>query len=64
MTEINMTDLKPVGEFGSKEWCEACARYGVQILEDADLPLGAFLGGSFFRCRGRFALNRFRARNR
>ncbi len=38
MSEINMADLKPVGEFGSKEWCKECARYGVQILEEADLP--------------------------
>jgi len=33
-----MTDLKPVGEFGSKEWCEACGKAGAKMLEDADLP--------------------------
>ena len=34
MTEINVAELEPVGEFGSKAWCEACARYGVQLLKD------------------------------
>ena len=38
MTGINVAELEPVGEFGSKAWCEACARYGVQLLEDGDLP--------------------------
>ncbi len=38
MTEINVAALKPVGEFGSKEWCEACAEYGVRLLEDGSLP--------------------------
>lgn len=38
MTEINVSELKPVGEFGSKAWCEACAAYGVKLLEDGDLP--------------------------
>ena len=38
MTEINVAELKPVGEFGSKAWCEACAAYGVQLLEDGNLP--------------------------
>jgi len=33
-----MSDLKPVGEFGSLAWCEACAEAGVAILKDADLP--------------------------
>lgn len=33
-----MSDLQPVGEFGSKEWCEACAEAGVEILEEANLP--------------------------
>ena len=28
----------PVGEFGSKEWCEACGKAGAKMLEDADLP--------------------------
>ena len=38
MAAIDVAVLKPVGEFGSKAWCEACARYGVQLLEDGDLP--------------------------
>lgn len=38
MTEINVAELTPVGEFGSKAWCEACAAYGVQLLENGDLP--------------------------
>lgn len=38
MTEINVAELEPVGEFGSLAWCEACAGYGVQLLEDGDLP--------------------------
>ena len=38
MTEINVSELKPVGEFGSKAWCEACAAYGVKLLEEGDLP--------------------------
>ncbi len=38
MSEINIAALKPVGEFGSKAWCEACAAYGVQLLQDGDLP--------------------------
>ena len=37
MTGINVAELEPVGEFGSKAWCEACARYGVQLLEDGGL---------------------------
>lgn len=38
MTEINVNELKPVGEFGSKAWCELVAAYGVQLLGNADLP--------------------------
>ena len=38
MGEIDVSALKPVGEFGSKAWCEACATYGVQLLEEGDLP--------------------------
>ena len=38
MAEIDVTALTPVGEFGSKEWCESCAKYGVQLLEDGNLP--------------------------
>ena len=33
-----MPGTTPVGEFGSKAWCEACAAAGVKMLEDADLP--------------------------
>lgn len=33
-----MSDIEPVGEFGSKAWCEACAAGGVKILEEANLP--------------------------
>ena len=38
MAEINVAELQPVGEFGSLAWCEACAAYGVQLLEDGDIP--------------------------
>ena len=38
MANIDVAALKPVGEFGSKAWCEACAHYGVLLLEDGDLP--------------------------
>lgn len=30
--------IKPVGEFGSKAWCVACAEGGMKLLEDANLP--------------------------
>lgn len=33
-----MSDTGPVGEFGSKEWCEACGKAGAKMLEDANLP--------------------------
>lgn len=33
-----MDSLRPVGEFGSQAWCDACAAYGVKILEAANLP--------------------------
>lgn len=33
-----MSALRPVGEFGAKAWCDACAKYGLRLLEDADLP--------------------------
>ena len=33
-----MSDGKSVGEFGSKEWCEACGKAGAKMLEDANLP--------------------------
>ena len=38
MAEIDVAALQPVGEFGSKAWCEACAQYGVQLLEAGNLP--------------------------
>jgi len=41
-----MDALAPVGEFGSKEWCEACAEYGVKILEAWDIPAGLEWGFS------------------
>ena len=37
---IDMSTLKKEGEFGSKEWGEACAAAAVKILEAADLPEG------------------------
>ena len=38
MFEIDMEAIEPIGEFGSRAWCDACASYGVKILEAADLP--------------------------
>lgn len=38
MFKIDMDSLRPVGEFGSRQWCEACAAYGVEILQASDLP--------------------------
>ena len=38
MFSIDMNTIKQVGEFGSQTWCEACASYGVKILQGADLP--------------------------
>jgi len=38
MPGIDMSTLHPVGEFGSSQWCEASAHYGVQILRNANLP--------------------------
>ena len=38
MFDIDVSTLQPVGEFGSQAWCEACADFGVKILESADLP--------------------------
>jgi hypothetical protein len=35
---IDMDSIEQVGEFGSQAWCEACAAYGVKILQEADLP--------------------------
>ncbi|MGI9272596.1 MAG: hypothetical protein ACR2QT_12530 [Woeseiaceae bacterium] len=38
MFTVDMDSIRAVGEFGSREWCEACATYGVKILEASDLP--------------------------
>ena len=38
MPVIDMSTLKPVGEFGSKAWGEACAEGSIKILEAANLP--------------------------
>lgn len=35
---IDMATLKPVGEFGSSAWGEACAEGSIKILEAANLP--------------------------
>ena len=40
MYVIDMDSLQKVGEFGSREWGEACAAAAVEILEAADLPEG------------------------
>ncbi len=51
---VNVADLKPVGEFGSKAWCEACAKYGMELLEDGDLPADTAWGfsGDLHPCPG------------
>ncbi len=33
-----MSDMEPVGEFGSRDWCEACADWSIKQLLEADLP--------------------------
>ena len=38
MPVIDMSTLKPVGEFGSRAWGEACAECSIKILEAANLP--------------------------
>jgi len=38
MPVIDMSTLKPVGEFGSKAWGEACVECAVKMLEAANLP--------------------------
>lgn len=38
MYVIDMSTLEPVGEFGSREWGEACAAASVKLLEAAGLP--------------------------
>ena len=35
---VDVAALKPLGEFGSLAWCQACAKYGAQLLEEAHLP--------------------------
>ena len=35
---IDISTLKPVGEFGSRAWGEACADGSIKILEAANLP--------------------------
>ena len=46
MSFIDVRGLKPVGEFGSREWCEACASYGAKILESGEMPLDLCWGFS------------------
>lgn len=38
MEPEDVAALRPVGEFGSKAWCEACAEHGARLLAAADLP--------------------------
>lgn len=38
MPVIDMSTIKPVGEFGSKAWGEACVEAAIKMLEAADLP--------------------------
>ena len=38
MVSLEMGKIKPVGEFGSRAWCEAIALYGVEILRASNLP--------------------------
>ena len=38
MFDIDVSTLETVGEFGSKSWGEACAEFGIKILQSADLP--------------------------
>ena len=38
MVSLDMSKIKPIGEFGSKPWCEAIALYGVEILRSSNLP--------------------------
>ena len=38
MPVIDMSTLKPVGEFGSKAWGEACVAGAIKMLEAANLP--------------------------
>lgn len=38
MPVIDMSTIKPVGEFGSKAWGEACVECAIKMLEAANLP--------------------------
>ncbi len=38
MPVIDMSTLKPVGEFGSRAWGNACAEASIRMLEAANLP--------------------------
>lgn len=38
MPVIDMSTLKPVGEFGSKAWGEGCSEGAIKMLEAANLP--------------------------
>ncbi len=38
MPVINMSELRSVGEFGSKAWGDACSEASIKILEGAGLP--------------------------
>lgn len=46
MVSFDMSKIKPLGEFGSKPWCEAVALYGAEMLRAADLPYGLNWGFS------------------
>lgn len=38
MPVIEMSTLEPVGEFGSREWGEACVNCAIRMLQAANLP--------------------------
>ena len=38
MPVIDISELVPVGEFGSREWGEACAEASIKMLEAVELP--------------------------
>ncbi len=38
MSPEEVAALTPVGEFGSREWCLACADAGVALLKEGDIP--------------------------
>ncbi|MCY3884635.1 MAG: hypothetical protein OXG24_06905 [Gammaproteobacteria bacterium] len=38
MSSVNVEDLTPIGEFGSRIWCETVAEYGARLLREANLP--------------------------